>query len=312
LAQLRREPIVTFRAPGTRLRSRHDTLGGSVPRIGETVTRTSEVALIFSTGDAQPGDAVAAYEQAAKAGGWQLVSMNCERQTLIVSAVFARDTRSGPATTAAVRLLRVSEVVERHELNVTLRVDSVPNSAATPTSAGLPRRDSGCLRGFSPADPRRRPLPGTSGRTAEQLCDLLREPLQTVYRDDASRNRALDLRPWAQADSQFGSYWNPDTRASCSVSEGDLNIMIFDAATIPRAAYEDYQYSVASSAADLFFLTSNRYNQTDELYGAWIDTPRGPIELLATSFLPNGAPGTLPEKEFMRFAHLVRQAASAS
>lgn len=297
LAQLRSDPIVTFSAPSAQLLSRHDTLGGSGPKFSEP----SRVDLIFSIGGAQPGDAVAAYEQEAKASGWDLVAVSCERQTLTVSAVFARDTRTVPVDRVVGRVLLVSEVVELHQLRVTLTLDIVP-PAATATSAGLPRRDSGCLRGVHPADARRQPPSATSGRTAEQLCDLLREPLRATSADAGQSNRVLDLRPWT-APSQFGSYFTPNERPSCSFSDRDQYITILDAATIPLAAYEDHQYSLAGTDAKLFLLASDAYNRSDELYGAWIYTARGPVELQATR---------LPEQELQALARLVEKAASSS
>ena len=262
LATFERDPIVQLRAPGTELKAENGRPAGT--RRGwlsdESWSTTLSVSFVMT---AEPGTAVEAYLAAAPDAGWRLFEVHCQRQSLEVTAVFGKDMPGFPSGSDV--LLTVVARPQRGELTIGLDANRAPPDPPSPSSAGLPRRNVHCLRGVGPADRRRQPRSEVPARTAEELCTLVSPQEVRAFFPEV-----------AQAQPE-----RFDDRPRCRFSAGRIGGQWFDlmdAATIPIAAFEDRQYSL-TNADDRFFLLVADAHISDRLWGAWIDSPRGPLEL---------------------------------
>ena len=262
LATFERDPIVQLRAPGTELKAKTGRPAGT--RRGwmsdESWSTTLSVSFVMT---GEPGAAVEAYLSAAPDAGWRLFEVHCQRQALEVTAVFGKDIPGFPSGSAV--LLTVVARPQQGELAIELDANHAPPDAPRSSSAGLPRRDVHCLRGVGPADPRRQSRSTAPARTPEELCALVSpEEVRAFFPE------VIQAQP-----ERF------DARPRCRFSAGRVGgqwFDIIDAATIPFAAFEDRQYSFAH-ADEGFFLLVAEGHIGDHLWGAWIDSPRGPLEL---------------------------------
>ncbi len=262
LATFERDPIVQFRAPGTELKAKTGRPAGTRRGwLSDESWWTTLSASFVMTGE--PGAAVEAYLAAAPDAGWRLFEVHCQRQALEVKALFEKDIPGffgGPEV-----LLTVVARPQQGELGIGLAANHAPPGAPSPSSAGLPRRDVHCLRGVGPEDPRRQPRSTTPARTEQELCALVspeevRASFPEVTQAEPER---FDARPRCRfSDGRVGGQW----------------FDIIDAATIPLAAFEDRQYSLAHADEGFFLLVAEGLI-SDHLWGAWIDSPRGPLEL---------------------------------
>jgi hypothetical protein len=271
LRRFRSDPVAAYRPPDTALLSSRAVLGGtrSAPFLpGEPEVTSSELSQTMTLGG-DAGDTVESYLKPATEAGWRLVTVSCFRQTLTVQAVFttepdgplpgappgARNDRAGRVS----ELLSVIATAEDHLLEVRFFRGPLPEHPG-PSSAGLPRRDMHCLKGFDPADPSRR-ASAAPARTGEQLCALvLTDPL----------GDELDKAPYAGAGPRSRS-------AECWLGIAGVEIGVVDAARSSRASFEDRRLS--PYAEEGFFLVAGAAGLSDDVSGAWVDTPGGPIEV---------------------------------
>ncbi len=262
LATFERDPIVQFRAPGTELKEQTGRPAGTRRGwLSDDSWWTTLSASFVMNGE--PGTTIEAYISAANGSGWRLLEVHCQRQALLVTAVFGKDIPGFPGGPAVLSTV-VARAQER-QLGLVLDANHAPPDPPSPSSAGLPRRDVHCLRGMDPADPRRQPRSATPSRTSEELCALVSPEEVRAFFPEVTQ---------AQPE-RF------DDRARCRFSAGRVGgqwFDILDAATIPLAAFQDRQYSLAH-ADEGFFLLVAEGHISDHLWGAWIDSPRGPLEL---------------------------------
>lgn len=262
LATFERDPIMHFRAPGTELKARTGRPAGTRDGwLADESWSTTLSASFVMTGE--PGAAVAAYLAAAPDAGWRLFEVHCQRQTLEVKAVFGKVIPGFPGGSDV--LLTVVARPQQGELGLGLDSNRSPPEVPQPSSAGLPRRDVRCLDGVDPADRNRQPRSTAAARTPEELCALV----------SPEEVRAFVPEVTQAEPERF------DATPRCRFSDGRLGghfFDIIDAGTIPFAAFEDRQYSLAH-ADEGFFLLVSEYHISDNLWGAWIDSPRGPLEL---------------------------------
>ena len=262
LATFERDPIVQLRGPGTELKAKTGRPAGT--RRGwlsdESWSTTLSVSFAMT---AEPGTAVEAYLAAARDAGWRLFEVHCQRQALEVKAVFGKDIPGFPGGSDV--LLTVVARPQQGELTIGLDANHAPPEPPSPSSAGLPRRNVHCLRGVDRGDPRRQPPSEAPARTPEELCALVSPEEVRAFFPEVTQ---------AQPE-RF------DARHRCRFSAGRLGGQWFDlmdAATIPLAAFEDRQYSL-THADEGFFLLVAEGHIGDHLWGAWIDSQRGPLEL---------------------------------
>ena len=262
LATLEGDPMVALRPPGTEFKTQGGRPAGSKKGLKWDDYWSTTLSVSF-TMSGEPGAAVEAYLAAAPGVGWRLFEVHCQRQALEVTAVFGKEIQGFPGGSDV--LLTVVARPQSHELGVDLDTNHAPPEPPRPSSAGLPRRDVHCLRGVDPADPRRRPRSAVPARSPEELCALVSPEEAQAFFPEVAGAQPLRI----------------DARARCRFSEGSLGgqwFDILDAATIPLAAFEDRQYSLAGADAGFFLLVAD-VHISDTLWGAWIDSPRGPLEL---------------------------------
>lgn len=262
LATFERDPIVQFRAPGTELKAKSGRPAGTRQGwlSGESWSTTLSVWFVMT---AEPGTAVEAYLGAARDGGWRLFEIHCQRQALEVKAVFGKDIPGFPNGPEV--LLTVVARPQHGELGIGLDSNRAPPQPPSPSSVGLPRRNVHCLRDVGPGDPRRQPRSEAPARTGEELCALVSPEQVRAFFPEVTQAQPerFDATPRCRfSDGRIGGQW----------------FDLMDAATIPLAAFEDRQYSLTHADKGFFLLVAEGHI-SDHLWGAWIDSPRGPIEL---------------------------------
>ncbi|MDP9069873.1 MAG: hypothetical protein M3N68_01015 [Actinomycetota bacterium] len=263
LATFERDPIVQLRPPGTELKAQSGRPAGTKRGLKWDESWSTTLSALFTL-SGEPGAAVEAYLAAAPGAGWRLFEVRCQRQALEVRAVFGKNIPGFPLGSDV--LLTVVARPQNHELGMGLDSNQAPPDPPLPSSAGLPRRDVHCLRGVDLADPRRQPRSATPARSSEELCALVSPREAQAFLPEVTEAQPLQI----------------DARPRCRFSQpGTLGtdwFDILDAATIPLLEFQDRQYSLAY-ADDGFFLLVAEGHISDKLWGAWIDSPRGPIEL---------------------------------
>ena len=261
LAVLEADPLVRFQAPATTLVRSDGRPAGSQKTLFGRQQWATELWRDYST-TGTPGETVEAYLAPAAASGWKLLQVRCRREILRVTAVFAKELPVFTALPSVV--LEVTAETEKRVLSVHAS-NQTPPEGDTPVSAGLPRRDLHCLRGFDPADPRRHPRSATPARTGPQLCALL-SPGEVQRFAPEVAGSAPDV--------------GLDDRPMCRFTDANglpVGIQILDAAQTPRVRFEDRQYSLSHADRGFFLLAPE--TGSDRLQGAWVDTPTGALEL---------------------------------
>ena len=252
LRALRRDPLVDFRAPGTRLRSTSEKPAG---KDWWNADQPTEIRQRFSV-QGEPGDAVDAYRRRAEAGGWQLVETACSFHFRSTTVVLTRPVAGRPVT------LRAYGFLERpprdRGLVVTLTVEPPEGPPQGPEGASLRRRDVHCLRSFDPADPTLLPPARIPGSSAE-LCGLLALA-------DARRVVATATSVEPRGGDGRACYYGDVGRGGFSVVPADM----------PRAYYEDRR-SAQDQGDDRYLLVDGGTSPGPR--AAWVDTRLGPVEI---------------------------------
>ena len=169
LRAFRRDPVLDFRAPSTRLRSVTEQAGGSDWWDAEQPT---EIRRIFSL-DGEPGEAVDAYRVRAEASGWRLVATECSFVHRSTSVTLTRPVAGRPATLHVYGYLgRPPPESGSPGVLVTLTGMAPDRRPDGPEGAALRRRNVHCLRRFDPASPSLL-RPARLPASPNEICDLL-------------------------------------------------------------------------------------------------------------------------------------------
>jgi hypothetical protein len=257
LRDLRKEPVLAFRARGTRLRSVREVPAG---KDWWNALQPTEIRQLFRL-EGEPGEAVDAYRARAVAGGWRVVEANCSFHLRSTSVTLIREVAGRPATLKAYGYLeRPPPDSPRRGLLVTLTGEAPSRLPQVPGSTTLRQRDVHCLRNFDPADPALVP-PTVLPDNPEAICALLRleearSVVPAVTTVQPTRNAGPGCRYAAtNGDQVFGIFPAPES----------------------RAYYED-ERSAQDPGDDRFVLVEDGTSDGRAI-GAWVDARIGPVRL---------------------------------
>ncbi|HEV2761173.1 MAG TPA: hypothetical protein VGV86_16555, partial [Acidimicrobiales bacterium] len=255
LRAFRRDPVLGFRAPSTRLRSvtdrREAATGGtpsSPPRSAASSPWTGE-----------PGEAVDAYRVRAEASGWRLVATECSFVHRSTSVTLTRPIAGRPATLHVYGYLgRPPPESGSPGVLVTLTGMAPDRRPDGPEGAALRRRNVHCLRSFEPASPSLL-RPARLPASPNEICDLL---------------GVTEARRVVPAVSSL----EPVVLGGLACRYGDLAAggFIVRVAKEPRAYYEDRQSAEGQPDDRNIVIDEAR---SDGPRGAWVDTRIGPVEI---------------------------------
>lgn len=260
---LRRESILEFRAPGTKLLAMEERPAVE-PLFRWGGQETSSVSQGFElSGD--PGDAVEAYRAAAEASGWRLVFHGCSRTELATGAVFGK--RLGRIDASLVVAGQLESDPDQPPLGrkqsrrvgVVLRPRE-PVAADLPVDAGLHRNDVHCLRDLDRSDPELSP-PGPPPESLSQLCRRIPIPLVKAV---APAVEGFEMPSGQEC-------WLTD-------SSGDP-LFLVEFAGQPPAYYRDRLVESPTGASDLFLFSVYGAEDPDLARAVWVSTPSGPLTL---------------------------------
>lgn len=264
LRALRREPLLGFRTPGTRLRETSEAPAG---KDWWNADQSTEIRQRFDV-EGEPGEPVDAYRARAQAGGWRLVDTTCSFHLRSTSVTLTRQVAGRPATLEVYgHLRRPPPGAPRPGLLVTITGEA-PSGAPGPQATNLRRHNVGCLRSFDPTDPSLA-APAVQPGSPEAICGLL--DLAEARRVVPRVNRA---RP--TANGSIGCRYDAGEDAADSPGFGVV------AAPEPRAYYEDRRS--AQDPGDGRYVLLEDIGSQGRLTGAWVDTRIGPVRI-------HGGPG---------------------
>jgi hypothetical protein len=251
LRAVRREPVLDYRAPGTRPRTASELAAGKDVWGADQPTEVRRRYFLES----EPGEAVDAYRSRAEAGGWRLVEARCSFWFRSTSVTLAKDVAGRAAT------LVVSGNLEspRRSLLVSLTGEAPARPPQAVMGSALRRHDIGCLGGFDPDDPTLRPS-ARQPQSGAQLCGLL---------DPAEARRIVATAFPAQAEGQ-GDY------LGCRYGDTSRGGFLVRNTGWPRAFYDD-QRSARDRGRPSYVLLGERTDVGPQ--GAWVDTHIGPVEI---------------------------------
>ena len=255
LRALRREPVLDFRAPGTRLRSEREVPAG---KDWWNAQQPTEMRRLFTLAG-EPGDAVEAHRARAETTGWQVVETRCSFALRSTSVRLTRVVAGRPATLWLYGYLeRPPPGRQARGLLVLLTGEAPGRPAQGREGASVRHRDVHCLRAFDPASPDLQP-PARLPASSAEICGLLTLPeakrvVPAVAQMEPSANSGLACRYRAVANGGF------------TVRRADE----------PRAHYEDRR-SGQDRGDGRYVLLGERVS--DGPTGAWVDTPIGPVEI---------------------------------
>lgn len=284
---LRADPVLGFRAPGTRFLGQEE-LPSKRDWIGEGQT-TSRVVQRFEL-TAEPGPILEAYRQAAQASGWALVIDGCSRTARATSIVLGKAFARFAATATVLAELGGTDNRATGRLEVMLAATAaIPQSL--PVDAGLERNGVDCLRGLDPADPDlQRPADGKEA--VLQLCSRI--PLPAA--------KGLDPRvEAATAVGDRGYCWFTDARG--------IPLLEIVSATQPRAYYLDRRLPSDQDSDQVFLFSRNGKAHTEDAqqHAVWAATPKGAFDIQAGETL---GPGEESDRLAFRMAAVVGQVAA--
>ena len=260
------DPVIAYRAPGTTLRSKTDHAASIDAFRAET---SSSVRRVFEM-KGEPGDAVAAYREAAERSGWRFVADGCSRGTRATGAVFGKSI-AGLDMTLAVRAQldrarppewkpdesRGLYETQKRELIVTMATGPA-TASALPVPAGFDRNDVHCLRNLDLSDPDLQ-APTASRLGVRQLCS--RFPL-------AAARAILPEIHHVELEPAYEECWVADSVG--------FPILIVHA-TGPRALYLDSRVAARQATNEIFlFSVDGRTDDPDRVESWYVGTPGGP------------------------------------
>ncbi len=266
LEAMQDDPVVAYRAPGTSLRSKSDHAASIDAFRAET---PSSLRRVFEM-KGEPGDAVAAYRDAAEGSGWTFLIDGCSRGTRATGAVFGKSIAGFDMTLAVRAQLDRARPPEwkpdesrglyekqRRELIVTM--DPGPAEASNlPVPAGFERNDVHCLRNLDLSDPDVQP-PKASRQAVRELCS--RFPL-------AAAKLILPEVHHAELEPAYEECWVSDSVG--------FPIVIVHAAG-PRALYWDSRVAAKQATNEIFlFSVAGRTDDPERVESWYIGTPGGP------------------------------------
>jgi hypothetical protein len=181
LRALRKDPVLDFRAPKTRLRRSTEVAAG---RDWKNASQPTEIRRLFTL-QGEPGTAVETFRRRAEAAGWKLHGVRC---SFALRSTSVRLTR-----VVAERVVTLQLYGYFDGLLVSIKGEEPPWPADGPEGAGLRRRDIHCLRAFDPSSPDLQP-PARQPDRPEAVCDLL--PVTEARRIVPTVTTA---KPWSNA-----------------------------------------------------------------------------------------------------------------
>lgn len=257
LRALRRDPVLDFRAAGTRLRRATEVAAG---RDWKNSAQPTEIRRVFSL-KGQPGDAADAYRARAVAAGWQPHSARCSFDLASTSVTLTRSVNGQTVTLLIYGYLeRVTTYTRNRGLLVALTGEKPNRPPDGPEGAGLARRDVHCLRAYDPASPDL-DQPALQPESAAAICGLL-----SVAEVKKVVPAVVDAKPWMNAG------------IGCRYSTGRDSGFTVTAADQPRARYQDDQ-SPQDPGDRRFVLVDHDTSGPAE--GVWVDTRIGPLRVYA-------------------------------
>lgn len=257
LRALRKDPVLDFRAPETRLRRSTDVAAG---RDWKNSAQPTEIRRLFTL-KGEPGDAADAYRARAIKAGWHLHGVRCSFGLASTSVTLTRSINGQVVTLQIYGYLeRVTTYTRDRGLSVTITGEEPMRPADGPEGAGLRRRDVHCLRTFDPTSPDLNP-PAVQPDTSAAICGLL---------SVAEAKRVVPAVTEAKA-------W-PNTGIGCRYATGRESGFTVVDADQPRAHYQDDQSP--HDPGDRRFILID-FDTSGPPEGAWVDTRIGPVRVHA-------------------------------
>jgi hypothetical protein len=256
---MRADPVLSFRLPGSTLRSHEEHAATEEPFGGG---QTSSFVLQVLELPGEPGDAVQAYRSAAESGGWRFVGDGCSRVERVTAVVLGKPFAGFAATFV------VSAQLEREELRSQpgdlarrgIRVHMEATEAGLHdllVDVGLHRNDVQCLRGLDPSAPDLQ-RPGAPPITIGELCS--RVPLDAVKAIAPEVERA-------QLEAVVEECWLVDFRGH--------PLFTVAHAPLPKAHYDDRRLPSTHERSDMFLFAVGGRDHPALGHAVWVASPRG-------------------------------------
>lgn len=255
LRALRKDPVLDFRAPGTRLRRSTDVAAG---RDWKNSSQPTELRRLFTL-KGEPGVAVDAYRVRAEAAGWRLHSVDCSFHFRSTSVRLTRDVAGRPVTLHLFGYLeKPPPEGPNRGLLVTIEGEAPTVPADGPEGAGLARRDVHCLRAFDPNSPDLAP-PALQPTSATAVCSLVTLAEAQKIVPDVST---------AEPTTNSGM--------GCRYLAGKRQALYVTDAPEPRAYYQDDRSPHDPGDRRFILLDSDTSGPPDRM---WVDTRIGPVQV---------------------------------
>lgn len=277
---MKSDPIVGFRAPGTRSLMQEERPAARHP-FGGGESTSSMYQSFATTGDAT--DTAEAYRLAAQANGWAFVADGCSRVERATAAVFGKRLGSFDATLVFRVALGPGQTLGandgergRQGLLVTLEAARAGIQSLS-VDAGIHRNDLHCLRGVDPAAADLQP-PTPPPLEIEELCARIPVPAAKAIA--------------AQVEAAF---FEPTGDECWLVDSSRLPLFTVKQARQPRAYYEDRRLPSTQRSTERFSFSVYGKKDPDLARAVWATTPVGSYVVGAGGALgaTDGAEGPL-------------------
>lgn len=255
LRALRKDPVLDFRAPGTRLRRSTDVAAG---RDWKNASQASEIRRQFTV-KGEPGAAVDAYRVRAEVAGWQPHSVACSFHFRSTSVRLTRSVEGRPVTLHLFGYMAKPPADSPDRgLLVTIEGEAPPAPADGPEGVGLARRDVHCLRAFDPASPDLAP-PAVVPTSATAVCSLV-----TLAEAQKIVPGITEAKPTTNAGT------------GCRYLAGRSQAFYVTDASQPRAYYQDDRSPQDPGDRRFILLDSDTSGPPERM---WVDTRIGPVQV---------------------------------
>lgn len=265
LAQLEADPVLKFRAPGTKLLDQSQQSSARLWAFEETETRVDQV--LSMSGD--PAATVDAYSSVAEANGWGLAFEGCSRAHQATGRAFTRVVDNQSVTLSVRAELGSSPSSSRRK--PTLTVSMVAGGDTAVVWVGTRRNDLRCLVGLDPSSPEI-VRPEIDHITPEALC------------------AAVDLDGIQGVKERIPFSPLGDDYPSACHFDGGLNVgyvLEVEEASEPLAHYQDHSSVDAAPGQPFAF--------EDYEAGVWLLSPHGPL-VVRSRYSTSGEYGMSPER----------------